>query len=238
MTNHRFWRRSEKVFLIVGIIMVSAFCLARLHSSVSSRIALSSFERSHATSSSVVDITAKSQTREFVDFSIWGPKRLQAYQKSLITKLDQPVAILRIPALHIAVPVFEGTDDLTLNRGVGRIIETAKIGDSGNIGIAGHRDGFFRGLKDIVVGERLELVTPDEIMHYVVEQIEIVQPEDVTVLANRGTPTLTLVTCYPFYFVGDAPQRFIVHATLLDFGAPKSSPGALSNQIDTKETVN
>ncbi len=196
--------------------MVAAYALARLDSQFSSRLALQSFARSHATGSQEVPAPSTSHSLEAVDFSIWSPKRIQAYRDSLTTKLDHPLAVLRIPKLRTEAPVFEGTDDLTLNRGVGRIIETARIGAPGNTGIAGHRDGFFRRLKDLAVGDALELVTPDKTIHYAVEQIEIVQPENVGVLADRGgAPSLTLVTCFPFYFVGDAPQRFIVHAKSL-----------------------
>jgi sortase A len=233
-----FWCRAEQVFLIAGIIMLSAYAFARLHSHLSSGLALQSFARSHPTGLQAASSPGASNSTGAVDFSIWSPKRIQAYRDSLATKLDQPVAVLRIPKLRIEVPVFEGTDNLTLNRGVGRINETARIGARGNTGIAGHRDSFFRGLKNIAVGDALELVTSDKTIHYAVEEIEIVQPENVAVLADRGAPSLTLVTCFPFYFVGDAPQRFIVHAKSLDFDAPKEFPGALSTQINTKEKVN
>ncbi len=232
------WRHAQQVCLVAGIIMLSAYALARIHSHFSSRLALWSFARSHSTASQRASSSANPLSLEPGDFSIWSAKKIQAYRDSLTTKFDQPVAILRVPNLRIEVPVFEGTDDLTLNRGVGRILETARIGVSGNTGIAGHRDGFFRALKDTAVGDTLELVTPDKTIHYAVEQIEIVQPENVGVLADSGAPALTLVTCFPFYFVGDAPQRFIVHAKSLDFDAPNGSPGALSTQINTKEKVN
>ena len=109
--------------------------------------------------------------------------------------------------------MFEGTDDLVLNRGLGWIVGTARPGDTGNIGIAGHRDGFFRGLKDIAAGDTMELETQGRRATYVVDEIEIVTPEQVEVLKPRAAPAITLVTCYPFYFIGDAPRRFIVHAT-------------------------
>ena len=124
------------------------------------------------------------------------------------------MAVLGIGKLRLRVPVFEGTDDLVLNRGLGWIDGTARPGERGNIGIAGHRDGFFRGLKDIAVGDAMELETLGKRATYVVDEIEIVAPEQVEVLRPRAAPAITLVTCYPFYFVGDAPQRFIVHATL------------------------
>jgi LPXTG-site transpeptidase (sortase) family protein len=123
------------------------------------------------------------------------------------------VGVLRIPSIEIEVPVLEGTDDLVLNRAVGHIDGTAAPGEEGNIGIAGHRDGFFRGLKDVHVGEYLDLYTERGNTRYIVDDIRIVPPEDVSVLAPRPRSSITLVTCYPFYFVGSAPLRYIVHAS-------------------------
>lgn len=127
-----------------------------------------------------------------------------------------PLAVLRIDRLQIRVPVFEGTDDLVLNRGVGRVPGTARPGaaGNGNIGISGHRDGFFGALKGTAVGDAVELATPGLVSLYTVDSIEIVTPEDVGVLKPRGVSSLTLTTCYPFDFIGDAPLRYIVHATL------------------------
>ncbi|MGB5294297.1 MAG: class D sortase, partial [Thermoanaerobaculia bacterium] len=127
-----------------------------------------------------------------------------------------PLAIVRIPALDLQVPLLEGTDDLVLNRGVGRIAGTALPGELGNIGIAGHRDGFFRGLKDIGEGDTIELETLTATDVYRIDGITIVTPQDVHVLEHQAVPTLTLVTCYPFYFVGKAPKRYIVSATLIE----------------------
>src|SRR4030095_6627718 len=112
---------------------------------------------------------------------------------------------------------YNDTDDLTLNRGVGRILGTAHVGEVGNLGIAGHRDGFFRGLKDIVPGDEIELFRTNRSDTYIVEKIQIVNPEDVSVLGPTRESSLTLVTCFPFYYVGSAPQRFVVHATITAF---------------------
>jgi sortase A len=87
----------------------------------------------------------------------------------------------------------------------------------GNLGIAGHRDGFFRGLKDLALGDEIELRSADRPDIYVVEKIQIVNPEDVSVLNPTRESSLTLVTCFPFYYVGSAPQRFVVHATIAVF---------------------
>ena len=124
-----------------------------------------------------------------------------------------PLAILRIPKINLEVPVFNDTDDLTLNRGVGRIIGTAQLGQPGNLGIAGHRDGFFRGLKDVGPNDVIEVIRPGQTDFYAITQMQIVDPENVSVLAPTPAQTLTLVTCYPFYYVGNAPQRYIVTAS-------------------------
>jgi len=213
-------RRLERSFLVAGAILLAVYGSALLHQSISSRFALWQFKKDQAAAKGKDLSTPTGPNGEGgVDFSLWTEKRIQAYRDSLVSKTDAPLAVLQIAKLRIEVPVFEGTDDLTLNRGVGRIIGSAIIGSArpgppGNIGIAGHRDGFFRGLKDITVGDDVELITTKETVTYIVDQIEIVSPADVRVLRPRKMPSLTLVTCYPFYFVGDAPNRFIVHASL------------------------
>jgi len=125
---------------------------------------------------------------------------------------DVPLAILHIPAINLTVPVLPGTDPVTLNSGVGHISDTAAPGEIGNIGIAGHRDGFFRGLKDLQVGDGIQLEMLSGSISYVIQDLMVVEPHEVEVLDPTSTPTLTLVTCYPFYFVGHAPQRFVVAA--------------------------
>ena len=119
--------------------------------------------------------------------------------------------------------MLSGTDDYTLDRAVGHIEDTAQPGADGNSGIAGHRDGFFRGLKDIIPGDVIELDTLQGKDVYRVERTWIVNPEDVSVLDPTSAPALTLVTCYPFYFVGSAPKRFIVRAVRVS-GGPLPSP--------------
>jgi sortase A len=125
-----------------------------------------------------------------------------------------PLAILRIPRIHLEVPVLSGTDEITLNRGVGQIAGMAAPGEKGNIGIAGHRDGFFRNLKEISRGDQIELETTSSSATYVVNRVLITGPDDTSVLQPSGEQILTLVTCYPFHFIGPAPRRFVVQATL------------------------
>ena len=146
------------------------------------------------------------------DLSLWSPNRVSSWRKALSEPFPEPLAVLRIAKIGLEVPVLPGTDDRTLDRGVGHIEDTAQPGTDGNSGIAGHRDGFFRGLKDIIPGDAIELDTLQGKEVYRVERTWVVDPEDVSVLDATPARALTLVTCYPFYFVGAAPQRFIVRA--------------------------
>lgn len=131
---------------------------------------------------------------------------------------------IEIPRLGISTIVLEGVGTKTLRRGVGHIPETAPPGAGGNVGLAAHRDSFFRGLKDIRKNDIIRLKTLDGAYQYRVEWTEVVDPEDTHVLADTGVPELTLVTCYPFYYVGSAPKRFIVHAQRVE-GAEGAAGG-------------
>lgn len=127
------------------------------------------------------------------------------------------LAILRIPGIALEVPVNYGTDEWALLRGAGLVEGTALPGSNGNVAIAGHRDTWFRPLQKLAIGDRIELAMPDRTQTYVITDLSVVEPTDVHVLDDTGEPVLTLVTCYPFYFVGHAPQRFIVRAVAADF---------------------
>jgi LPXTG-site transpeptidase (sortase) family protein len=123
------------------------------------------------------------------------------------------VGRIKIPRVGVSAIVLHGVGKKTLRRGVGHIPGTALPEHGGNVGLAGHRDSFFRGLKDIRTDDTIEITTPEGTFEYRVEWTKIVRPRDTDVLeAEEGTPSLTLVTCYPFYYVGSAPKRFIVRA--------------------------
>ena len=146
------------------------------------------------------------------DTSLWNTARIEDYEESLRADFAPPLGILTIETLNIRVPVYNGTEELILNRGAGRIKGMARMDEDGNLGISAHRDGFFRGLKDIGLGDQILVETTRGVQEYAVSAIKIVPKSDISVLKPAAEKTLTLVTCYPFYFVGNAPKRYIVTA--------------------------
>jgi sortase A len=144
----------------------------------------------------------------------WSPQRIADYQEALQQDAGDTLAVLRIPSRNIEVPVFNSTDEWALNRGSGHVTGTSLPGERGNIAIAAHRDGFFRSLENIEIGDEVELTTLEGHQTFRVSQLDIVDPLDVSVLEPTDDTMVTLITCYPFYYVGAAPDRFIVRAAL------------------------
>jgi sortase A len=206
-------RGIELVLLFSGMVFVMVYGCACMHSELVSRASLWSFKAQKSISRGT---NGDDPGGRNVDFTRRLGNGVEAYTKALSAKLPAPLAVLSIPRLGMETPVFEGTDDLTLNRGAGRIKGTAMPGEPGNIGIAAHRDGFFRNLKDVRPGDRIELAQLRHRFVYTVDTLAVVDPSNVTVLQARPQPSLTLVTCYPFYFIGGAPRRYIVQASLAD----------------------
>jgi len=122
------------------------------------------------------------------------------------------VGRLEVSRIGISVIVLQGIDEDTLISGAGHVPGTPLPGAEGNVAIAAHRDTFFRKLQGIRPGDSIQVATVRRTYEYVVDSTEIVDPEDTQVMESRARPELTLITCYPFYFVGAAPKRFIVHA--------------------------
>ena len=222
----------QRVLFAVGIVLLSFCAAAFIVGHVYSRIAVNRFQVQSNSQRRVATNVHSDVWRP--DFSLWDQQRIRDYEASLAEHSDQPEAVLRIDKIHLIVPVLNGTDDLTLNRGVGRIIGTAHVGTPGNLGIAGHRDGFFRGLKDLKVGDTVQLETKRGAQEYTIDQIQIVTPDDVGVLKSTGTPSVTLVTCYPFYFIGSAPQRYVVHASLTN--DPKRETQTLNAALKQRDS--
>jgi len=130
---------------------------------------------------------------------------------------DRVAGRLKIAKLGMSVVVLNSDDEASLNLGAGLVSGTSEIGGNGNTVIAGHRDTAFRALRNIQAGDIVRLESADkETYAYRVERTRIVAPDDLSVLASDGKPRLTLITCYPFYFTGDAPKRYIVEAQMIN----------------------
>ncbi len=215
----RIWRYFEQAFVLTGLVLLAGYAAGVIDSALGRHHGLTTFADARADAT-----TAKIAASRFSDInnrvliqpdqSLWSATRIEEFEASLGFPVGLPQGVLQIPAIDLIVPIFEGSGRLTLNRGVGRIENTALVGTVGNIGIAGHRDGFFRGLKDLGVGDLIEVEALTSTSQYRVSEIRIVDPSEVSVLAPADDAMLTLVTCYPFYFVGHAPQRYIVRAVL------------------------
>jgi sortase A len=133
-----------------------------------------------------------------------------------IPKIEIPegglIGRVEIPNLHLSAVVFQGADSAVLDRGVGHVDSSALPGEPGNVVLAAHRDTFFRSLRNIRKGDRVTVTTESGPRDYEVSSTEVVKPTETSVLNPTAEPTLTLITCYPFYYVGHAPKRFIVRA--------------------------
>jgi sortase A len=142
-------------------------------------------------------------------------ERTPAVSKPL--KPGDLIGRIDIPRLRLSAAVAEGDDDRTLDKAVGHLPDTPMPWHQrGNVALAAHRDGLFRALENIRIDDDVRMVTSRGEFHYRVKKTHIVDPDDVWVIAPTDTPTITLITCYPFSFVGNAPRRFIVQAELVD----------------------
>ena len=154
--------------------------------------------------------TQRYETLQF-DRTLALPSNLQMQR----TVSGGPIGKLAIASAGISAIVLEGADSGTLEVAPGHIPGTALPGEGGNMAIAGHRDTFFRNLKTIRNGDSIQLTTLKGTYEYRVDTTEVVDPARTDVLESSGSPTLTLVTCYPFHWIGPAPKRFIVRGHLL-----------------------
>jgi sortase A len=147
-------------------------------------------------------------------------------QPSAPIKPGDVLGRLDIPRLGLSVAVLQGTRSRVLRLGAGHIEKTPFPGEPGNSGIAGHRDTFFRALKDVRKDDEIQFQTAAGQVRYQVDWVKVVAPDDQTVLAPSTESVLTLVTCYPFYFVGPAPNRYVVRAHQRDAQPPQNTAAA------------
>jgi LPXTG-site transpeptidase (sortase) family protein len=183
--------------IALGALLVGAYGLAVTAGEAARRGDLEAFETSF----------------ESPDQSLWSESRIRDFAASQGLEVAPPVAVLRIPSLDLAVPVYPDQRELHLNRGVGLVEGSGSPDKGGNAAIAGHRDGFFRVLMNAKMGDVIEVQTRLAVHRYRITSIDIVDKIDNQLLADTEEPTVTLVTCYPFYFVGSAPRRYLVRGT-------------------------
>ncbi len=194
----------ERACVVAGLTLITLGITVRVSGIAHRQAAVAEFDRILNTSVSPAEQ------------SDWSLQRIADYQDALQQDAGETLAVLRIPSRNIEVPVFDSTDEWALNRGSGHVTGTSLPGERGNVAIAAHRDGFFRGLEDIEIGDEIELTTLEGQQTFRVSQLDIVDPLDVSVLDPTEDTVITLITCYPFYYIGAAPDRLIVRATLID----------------------
>jgi sortase A len=187
--KQQFMRWMQFILLITGILALSYVALTLISARIYQKNAALALEK-----------------------QIQAEEQHKAEQPAPAIKEGDVLGRIDIPRIGVSVAVLQGTTSQTLRLGVGHIKGTAFPGEPGNIGIAGHRDTYFRALKDIHRDDEIRLQTSTEISRYEVDWTQITSPSDIGVLASTTESSLTLVTCYPFYYVGAAPKRFIVHA--------------------------
>ena len=201
---NRLFKFLERACLITGLTLITLGIVVRIDGLGHRQVAVAEFERIRNTVVSPA-----------VQLS-WSEQRIADYQEALQQDTGATLAVLRIPSRNIEVPVFDSTDEWALNRGSGHVTGTSLPGERGNVAIAAHRDGFFRGLEGIEIGDEIELTTLEGHQTFRVSQLDIVDALDISVLDPTEDTAITLITCYPFNYIGAAPDRFIVRATLIN----------------------
>jgi sortase A len=203
-------RKLENLLWFVGVVSLGIFSTHFITEEIKRSSDLAAFKASVATT--VPNELPADRINAIPEQTLWSEGRIAAFEESLAKPTSDVLGILEIPRLSLEVPVYDGASDLHMDRGAARIDGTAMPGEPGNLGVAGHRDGYFRVLKDIELGDEITITTAAGPESYIVQELRIVDPTAVEVLDPTEQQSVTLVTCYPFYFVGHAPERFIVRA--------------------------
>lgn len=203
-----FVRAGEVFSYVAGILFLGFFVVQIAQGEIQRRSAIAEF--AHLPEENLIPIPETAAP----DTVLWAPGRITDYQTSLNAELPPVLGVLAIPSIGLEVPVYPSDSELLMDRGSGVIDGMSYPHEPGNIGIAGHRDGYFRVLKNVQPGDKLVLETLEGPKNFVINTTQVVEIDDMALLQDTTEQTVTLVTCYPFYFVGHAPQRFIVTASL------------------------
>jgi sortase A len=197
-------RWAERLLLVIGIVCLGYYAYASAETLLYQAYENRELDEILASRSAVNDTAADAARRATA-----VPSRVAPTPKNGST-----VGRIEIPRLGVSAIIKAGTDARTLQLAVGHIAGTAFPGELGNVGLAGHRDTFFRRLRNIRPDDEITVTTPERVFRYRVERTDVVEPRDVWVLDRTDYAALTLVTCFPFTYMGSAPQRFIVRAAL------------------------
>lgn len=205
------WVWAERALLLIGILCLGIYAWSRLDTWLFDRAQSARLEQALAHPEKK---RPAAETDSFESFRKGAERELPEKKPSTPAPAEGDlIGRIAVERLGVSAIVLEGVGNRELRRGAGHIPATPLPGQGeGNVGIAAHRDSFFRALKDIREDDTIELTTLDGTFRYKVEWTKIVKPADVSVLEPTDEPALTLVTCYPFYYVGSAPERFIVRA--------------------------
>ena len=172
------------------------------------------------------------------DQSDWSGKRISKYAELANHDLGEPMAVIRVPSLSVAAPVYPDSEPMALEAGAAWVTGTAGPGRAGNVAIAGHRDSFFRPLENIPISTRIELSTANLQQTFEVSSVRIVDALDISPLDPSDEAQLTLITCHPFRYQGFAPDRYIIRARLLEEPLTGDRPGLVDSRIQTGQTTN
>lgn len=208
-------RWAERLLLLIGVICVGYF----LYVNVEARLYQRFEDRELDQILNSANTVGTSAPLRDDSGELPGPHR--------VIPAGTVVGRIEVPRLGVSAVIRAGSDARTLRLAVGYIPGTAFPGDPGNVGLAGHRDTFFRKLRDINPDDEIRIVTKEGVFHYYVQRTSIVMPRDVWVLNQTDYPALTLITCYPFTYIGSAPQRFIVRAALKRSNAEPAKASAV-----------
>jgi LPXTG-site transpeptidase (sortase) family protein len=236
MIRHHRFRWLQRGLLGIGLLLIALWSKTYLESR-----AFQSFE-SKRLEAALLDTESGSPRLAPSGGAFVGP--LASDPPKHGTENDGVLGRIEIPRLHITAIVADGSDAKTLRLAVGHIPWTALPGSPGNCALAGHRDTFLRGLGRVRANDIIRIVTFEHIYNYQVEWTAVVEPRRVDVLDSTTAPSLTLITCYPFVFVGHAPQRFVVRAkqvgvakTRGDASEGLDAPAATSAKWRRQETA-
>lgn len=207
-------RRYSALFSALGLLLLLLPAAAENQDEPDAALAVITFEPEDAEARQLERARTWLHDRPEPDTSDWSEKRVADYfaLRRAHVPGQLPEGLLRIPAVDIELPIFAGTKERHLTLGAGRIEGTPPIGTGGNTGLAAHRDGFFRSLKDVQLGDSIYVESLDGQHEYRIDRLFVVDPHELYVLEPTGADTITIVTCYPFYYVGNAPERYIVRA--------------------------